>query len=78
MKCPACNKHELLNHAWISTGEYGEYKDDDYYDCANCGPMPKEYVNAVQARIEELEAELVRKSNTIERLCTAIFTGEEQ
>jgi len=35
-------------------------------------------VAKLKARIEELEAELVRKSNTIERLCTAIFTGEEQ
>jgi len=56
-KCPACNIHELHDSAWMS--EMGGYmcKSDDHYNCANCGPMPKEYVDAVKARVDELEAE---------------------
>jgi len=57
-KCPACNNHELLNHTWISNGEYSEYKDDDYYDCANCGAVRKEYVDAVAAQLAELREAL--------------------
>ena len=56
MKCPACNEHELRDSAWIST-EYGEhYKSGSYYDCAECGPVLKDYVDAVAARIALLEA----------------------
>ena len=53
-KCPACNTHELHDSAWISESDGAVWKSDDHYDCANCGPMPKDYVNAVQARIEYL------------------------
>lgn len=57
MKCPACNKHELKESAWLPC-EDEQHKDYNYYDCANCGPVQKDYVDAVQARVEALEAEL--------------------
>ena len=52
MKCPACGKHELQDYAWIADG--GPYKSDDHYDCANCGPVEKDYVDAVAAKLAEL------------------------
>lgn len=56
MKCPACNKHELCDRAWLPVEEYNMYESECHYDCANCGPITKDYVDAVLARLAAAEA----------------------
>ena len=58
MKCVACNKHELDDYAWINHEEGGVYKSEDHYNCANCGDVPKDYVDAVKSRIDALKKAL--------------------
>ena len=57
MKCPACNTHDLSDGAWLPN-ENDVYLSDHHYDCANCGPIPKEYVDSVVKRIAGLEAQV--------------------
>lgn len=59
MRCPFCTKHELRDGAWIDMEFGGVYKSTEHYDCANCGPIPTEHVDAVVTRIKELEARVV-------------------
>lgn len=64
MKCPICNEHELKESAYLPC-EGGMYLSHDDYDCANCGALQKDHIDAVAARIEALTAEVEEQARLL-------------
>jgi hypothetical protein len=71
LKCPACQDHDFLDGAWLPC-EGGHYKSSDHYPCANCGPVPKDYIDLMVKRLasEALIEKILRNADKklIERL----------
>lgn len=53
-QCPACER-KLGENPWLSC-EGGHYQDENFYECDHCGTLPKDFVDAVNERIEEIKS----------------------